>query len=50
MAARGVFYIAEKIALRVANGSKWLLARLRFVETRTVRAVRADVFDCREFY
>jgi hypothetical protein len=29
----GLFYIAEKVAQRVANESKWLLGGLRFFET-----------------
>jgi metal-dependent hydrolase (beta-lactamase superfamily II) len=29
----GVFYIAEKVAQRVANRAKWLLGGLHFFET-----------------
>ena len=46
----GVRSIAEKVVSQVVNRGKCLLAWLRFVETRTVGAVRARALGCREFF
>jgi hypothetical protein len=46
----GVRYIGDWVACVVTKHTKGLNLWLRLVETRTVGAVRADVFGCREFH
>ena len=45
-----MLYIAEKAAQVVTKHAKGLNLRLRFAETRTLRAAFPICFGCREFH